>query len=106
MTERAIDLTDGENNMKNDLISRQDAIDALNSINCCGWVEDSWAKVNGIIEHVPSALPDTSRIENILHGKSAEEQYDFLWWLMQDYGIRFTDTRSAVIEWLRGERNG
>ena len=50
--------------------------------------------------------PDTSRIENILHGKSAEEQYDFLWWLMQDYGIRFTDTRSAVIEWLRGERNG
>ena len=54
----------------------------------------------------PPAQPDTSRIENILHGKSAEEQYDFLWWLMQDYGIRFTDTRSAVIEWLRGERNG
>lgn len=89
-----------------DCISRQAAIDALDSINCFGWVEDSWAKVSGIIEHVPSAQPDTSRIETILHGKSAEEQYDFLWWLMQDYGMRFTDTRSAVIEWLRGERNG
>ncbi len=38
-----------------DTISRQDAINALDSINCCGWVEDSWAKVSGIIEHVPSA---------------------------------------------------
>ena len=27
--ERAIDLTDGESDMKNDLISRQDAIDAI-----------------------------------------------------------------------------
>ena len=58
------------------------------------------------VRNQPSAQTDTSRIENILHGKSAEEQYDFLWWLMQDYGMQFTDTRSAVIEWLRGERNG
>ena len=37
-----------------DLIERQKVIDALDSINCCGWVEDSWKKVCGIIEHVPS----------------------------------------------------
>ena len=41
-----------------DLIDRQAAIDALDSINCFGWVEDSWAKVSGIIEHIPSAQQD------------------------------------------------
>ena len=46
---------------KNDTISRQAAIDALNSINCFGWVEDSWAKVSGIIEHLPSAQPEIIR---------------------------------------------
>lgn len=92
--------------MNDDLISRRKAIDAT-------WEEPSYAdpinvltEVRDRIKALPSALPDTSRIENILHGKSAEEQYDFLWWLMQDYGMQFTDTRSAVIEWLRGERNG
>jgi len=87
-----------------DLISRQAVIEALDSINCCGWVEDSWENVCSIIEHVPSAQLEMTRIENALHGKSAEEQYDFLRWLMQDYGMRFTDTRAAVIEWLKGER--
>ena len=55
---------------------------------------------------LPSEQSKTSRIENALHGKSAEEQYDFLRWLMQDYGMQFTDTRVAVIEWLRGEKDG
>ena len=41
-----------------DLIERKKAIDALDSINCCGWVEDSWEKVCSIIEHVPSAQQD------------------------------------------------
>lgn len=44
-----------------DLISRQAAIDALDSINCFGWVEDSWAKVSGIIEHVPAAQPERKK---------------------------------------------
>lgn len=87
-----------------DLIDRQAAIDALNE-KCMMPV---WCKVlvGKMLKDLPSAQPDTSRIENILHGKSAEEQYDFLWWLMQNYGMQFTDTRIAVIEWLRGERNG
>lgn len=42
-----------------DLISRQAVIDALDSINCFGWVEDSWEIVRGIIERVPAAQPET-----------------------------------------------
>lgn len=38
-----------------DLIDRQAAIKALDSINCFGWVEDSWKNVCSIIEHVPAA---------------------------------------------------
>lgn len=38
-----------------------------------------------------------------LEGKSAEEIYEFLNWLLHDYGMRFTDTRLAVIAWLKGE---
>lgn len=38
----------------NDSIDRQAAIDALDSINCFGYIEDSWDIVRGIIEHVPS----------------------------------------------------
>lgn len=41
-----------------DLIDRQAAIDALNSINCFGWVEESWSVVSGIIEHIPTAQPE------------------------------------------------
>ena len=98
-----------------DSISRQAAIDAFlteltkrerkNLLHTWSTVEVKYFVVD-MLEKLPSAQPDTSRIENILYGKSAEEQYNFLWWLMQDYGMQFTDTRSAVIEWLRGERNG
>lgn len=44
-----------------------------------------------------------SRIEQVLHQKTPEEQYDFLRWLLDRYGMSFTDTRIAVIEWLKGE---
>ena len=33
-------------------------------------------------------------------GKTPEEIYDLLYWLMFDYGKQFTDTRLAVIKWL------
>jgi len=45
-----------------------------------------------------------NRIARETAGKSPDELYDFLHWLMLDYGMRFTDTRAAVIEWLKGER--
>ena len=47
-----------------------------------------------------------TRLIEELKGKTAEEQYDFIRWLMFDYGMRATDTREAVIEWLKGECNG
>ena len=43
------------------LISRQKAIDALNSINCFGWVEDSWKNVCDIIERVPPVQPERKK---------------------------------------------
>lgn len=49
---------------------------------------------------------ETSRIENALHGKSPEEQYDFILWLLRSYTMNFTDSRQAAIEWLKGEETG
>lgn len=45
---------------------------------------------------------ETSRIEKMLYGKSPEEQYDFLHWLMAIYAMQYTDSRAAVIAWLGG----
>ena len=47
-----------------------------------------------------------TRLIKELEGKTAEEQYAFIEWLMLDYGMQFTDSREAVIEWLKEEDNG
>lgn len=44
-----------------------------------------------------------TRLIKELEGKTAEEQYDFIRWLLLDYGMQLTDTREGVIEWLRGK---
>ena len=56
------------------------------------------------IRNLPSTQPEISRIEQELHGKTPEEQYEFLYWLLFKFGLRYTDSRLAVIEWLRGEK--
>jgi endo-1,4-beta-mannosidase len=33
----------------------------------------------------------------------AEQFYDKMVWLFQDYGKRFSDSRTAIIEWLNSE---
>ncbi len=43
------------------------------------------------------------RLTKEIAGKSPEETYDFLNWLINIYGMQFTDSRGAVIEWLKGE---
>lgn len=58
------------------------------------------------IDNAPTAQPELSRIEQELHGKSPEEQYEFLYWLLLKFGLTYTDSRLAVIEWLRGEQDG
>ena len=49
------------------------------------------------------ALETQSRIERELHGKTAEEQLDFLNWFIKDYSTMFTNTRLALLEWLRAD---
>lgn len=46
-----------------------------------------------------------TRLIKELEGKTAEEQCDFIRWLMFDYAMWFTDSREAVIEWLKGQHN-
>lgn len=55
------------------------------------------------VRNQTSAQPEISRIEQELHGKTPEEQYEFLYWLLLKFGLAYTDSRLAVIEWLRGE---
>ena len=106
-----------------DLIDRQEAIDAILAVTGNSSVRELYEHVQehglsdmwtggvnaaiDIIIAVPSVqLGRKSRLVAEIEGKTPEETYDFLSWLMVDYGLRFTDTRQAVIEWLRGEQDG
>lgn len=98
-----------------DLISRQAAIDALlhnQEVYSNNFGDDAIDKYTvAIIDNdvqtiaqLPSAQPKISRIEQELHGKTPEEQYEFLHWLLLKFGLAYTDSRFAVVEWLRGEK--
>lgn len=47
-------------------------------------------------------LHPLSKIEKELNGKTPEEQYDFIYKLLNIYGLAFTDSKKAIIEWLKG----
>lgn len=92
-----------------DLISRQAAIEALKRKKDKNAKGDIGGFYNKIIQNdidalmqIPSAQPEISRIEQELHGKTSEEQYKFLYWLLLKFALAYTDSRLAVIEWLRG----
>lgn len=36
-----------------------------------------------------------------LLNKTEEEIYDLMKWLFFDYGLRYTDSRTTIIEWLK-----
>ena len=55
-----------------ELISRQAVIEALDSINCFGWVEDSWKNVCGIIERIPAADTDYFKFTERLYKEAYE----------------------------------
>lgn len=56
--------------------------------------------------NVPSkGVKMPTRLIKELEGKTAEEQCDFIRWLVLDYAMCFTDSREAVIEWLKGNKN-
>lgn len=46
------------------------------------------------------------RLIEQIQGKTPEEIYDFLYWLLITYGNQFTDSRQAVISWLRRDDDG
>ena len=52
-----------------------------------------------VVQGLPSAGSESGLV-GILRGKTPEEQYDFMDWLLNDYGRQFTNTRQAVIDWL------
>ena len=54
---------------------------------------------------LPAAEPKISRIEQELHGKTPKEQYEFLYWLLFKNALTYTDSRLAVIEWLKGKKD-
>ena len=81
-----------------DLIRRKAAIDEINKLT----YPSSLTDVKYVLTKLPSA--EQNRIARETAGKSPDEIYDFLYWLMSDYGMQFTDSRAAVIEWLKGER--
>lgn len=87
-----------------DLIRRKAAIDALyKMLHDCFWADDE--ELDAVIttlNELPSA--QSSRIEQELHGKTPEEQYEFLYWLLLKFGPAYTDSKLAVVEWLRGEK--
>ena len=92
--------------MDNELIYKQDAIEALGEEpevweNECYEIAEraQWRRDVAAIKAVDSAQSNTGFI-NILCRKTPEEQYNFINWLLNDYGNRFTDTRQAVIDWL------
>lgn len=41
--------------------------------------------------------------KEFLTSKTEEDMYDTMFWLFNTYGISFTDSRSAIIEWLKRE---
>ena len=88
-----------------DLISRQAAIDVIEPTLKSILQGNSFKAINVMdkIRGLPSAEPETSRIEQELHGKTPEEQYDFIYWLLLKFGLGYTDSRLAILEWLRGD---
>ena len=95
-----------------DLISRKAVIDKAITIPIAKIVTEDKVIYRRIvfvedIENLPPVQPEPkNKLISEIEGKTPEETYDFLVWLLNDYGMRFTDSRQAVIEWLRGEQNG
>ena len=83
-----------------DYIKREDAIRIAS-----GYCHP--ANVAKELAKLPSAQSEQkSRLAREIEGLTPEETYDFLDWLLHGYGLQYTDSRQAVIEWLRGEQDG
>lgn len=79
------------------------AVITTDMLEYCSSVEKLQEKINEIIN---SPELQTSRIEKELHGKTAEEQYEFIYWLLfkSFEATAYSNSRLAIIEWLRGDK--
>lgn len=92
-----------------DVIIRQDAIDVMMRLQ----KEDEEAYGASIPEgfdgdravyalmNLPSA--QQSKLTQMTDGMDAEEQYEFLDWLMHKFSRRYDNSYLAIIAWLKGE---
>lgn len=92
-----------------DLISRKEAIGRISTMFApTPTQKDMVEDCLEIIDNLPSidAVPtdSISRIEKELHGRDVEMQYEIIRWLW-NYGSQFTDSRTAILQWLRGEES-
>lgn len=96
----------------NDLIRIEDAIKVLCRKTCypgiacpdiyCKEMWDEFEDVERVNAFPVNGMDDEqSRIESVLSGKTPEEQYDILYWLMMEYGKGHSNSRLARIEWLK-----
>jgi len=86
-------------------IKKKDALNIVQSLVDCDYdIHSAICDACNSIKSLSSAQSEISRIEQELYGKTPEEQYEFLCWLLLKFGLAYTDSRLAVIEWLRGEK--
>lgn len=88
-----------------DLVYRQDAINALENTEC-ELLPEEWDELTDAIMNVPPAQPEQqSRIEKELHGLTPKQQYNFLDRLMHKKSVGWNSTALYVIAWLNGEED-
>lgn len=83
--------------------------DALKKLRRCeideyadGWTfKELWEAEEADIDSLPAIDSAKNKLQRALDGKTEEEIYDFLSWLMFEYAKQYTDSRSAVIKWLK-----
>lgn len=63
------------------------------------FISDTW--VLDRIEKLPTVDLVKNKLQRAVDGKTEEEIYDFLDWLMYKYANQYTDSRGAVIQWLK-----
>lgn len=78
------------------------AVITTDMLEYCSSVEKFQEKINEIIN---SPELQTSRIEKELHGKTPEEQYEFIYWLLfkSFEATAYSNSRLAIIDWLKGD---
>ena len=101
--------------MNEDMIYRRDVLNLFNDVSqymgnwLIQYIEEGISSIPPAHRHptadVRTKSNEPNRLENAIHGKSPEEIYEFISWLFLGYAMQFTDSRRAIIDWLKGEED-